>query len=106
MLTTNTHRQLFFVITARASTRCLVENFQLICRFAASKCSGETVLAHCARKRRLQRKMTKEYHWIGAKDNIDMFSKLLNDRNSFIYLSLFKRQARPMFNKLSHPRDD
>ena len=31
ILTTNICRQFFFVITPTASTRCLVENFQLIC---------------------------------------------------------------------------
>ena len=31
ILAANICRQLFFVITTTASTRCLVENFQLIC---------------------------------------------------------------------------
>ena len=31
MLAANIRRQFFFVITTTASTRCLVENFQLIC---------------------------------------------------------------------------
>ena len=30
-LAANSYRQFFFVINAAASTRCLVENFQLIC---------------------------------------------------------------------------
>ena len=38
-------------------------------------CSGETLLALCTRKERLQRKMTKDYHWIGIQENIGMFSK-------------------------------
>ena len=38
-------------------------------------CSGETLLAPCTRKKRLQRKMTKYYHWIGVQENIGMFSK-------------------------------
>ena len=28
------------------------------------RCSGETLLAPCTRKKRLQRKITKHYHWI------------------------------------------
>ena len=39
------------------------------------RCSGETLLAPCARKNRLQRKITKHYHWIGVQENIGMFSK-------------------------------
>ena len=38
-------------------------------------CCGETLLAPCARKKRLQRKMTEVYYWIGAQQNIGMFSK-------------------------------
>ena len=37
-------------------------------------CSGETLLALCARKERLQRKITKDYYWTGAEENIGMFS--------------------------------
>ena len=39
-------------------------------------CSGETLLAHCAGKKRLQRKMTKYYYWIGADEAVGMFNKL------------------------------
>ena len=39
------------------------------------RCSGETLLAPCTRKKRLQRKMTKDYYWIGVQENIGMFSK-------------------------------
>ena len=39
-------------------------------------CSGETLLAPCARKKMLQRKMTNDYYWIGVQENIGMFSKL------------------------------
>ena len=77
----------------------MVQNFQLICysqRVNATSqyndsgssrcskwpngcksdgCSGETLLAPCTRKKRLQRKMTNDYHWIGAQENIGMFSK-------------------------------
>ena len=31
ILAANIYRQFFFVITTKASTRCLVQNFQLIC---------------------------------------------------------------------------
>ena len=56
-------------------------------------CSGETLLAPCTRKKRLQRKMTKDYCWIGVQENIDMLSKSYSDRNSLILLSLFERPA-------------
>ena len=39
------------------------------------RCSGETLLAPCTRRKRLQRKITKHYHWIGAQENVGMFSK-------------------------------
>ena len=39
------------------------------------RCSGETLLAPCTRKKRLQRKITKHCHWIGVQENIGMFSK-------------------------------
>ena len=38
-------------------------------------CSGETLLAPCTRKKRLQRKMTKDNYWIGVQENIGMFSR-------------------------------
>ena len=38
-------------------------------------CSGETLLALCTRKKKLQRKMTKYYHWISVQENIGIFSK-------------------------------
>ena len=47
-------------------------------------CSGETLLAPCTRKKRLQRKMTEYYHWISVQENIGMFSKSWSDRNSLI----------------------
>ena len=37
--------------------------------------SGEPLLAPCARKRNLQRKMTEDYYWIGAEENNGMSSK-------------------------------
>ena len=47
-------------------------------------CSGEALLALCTRKKKLQRKMTNDYYWIGVQENIGMFSKLSSDRNSLI----------------------
>ena len=46
--------------------------------------SGETLLTSCARKKRLQRKMTKDYYWIGAEENIEM---ILN--REMILIALF-----------------
>ena len=82
-------RQFFFFITTTASTRCLDQKFQLICyslRVNATRhitttvvvqavqliaerldsWSGETLLAPCTRKKRLQRKMTEDYYWTGV----------------------------------------
>ena len=39
-------------------------------------CIGETLLASCTKKKRLQRKTTIDYYWIGVQENIAMFSKL------------------------------
>ena len=99
ILAANSPRQFFFVINTTASTRCWVENFQLInyLLFTASKChvriqrqwqfkmfkmaersdscSGKTLLAPCTRKKRLQIKMTKDQYWVGAQENFGMFSK-------------------------------
>ena len=50
--------------------------------------------------------MTKDYYWTGAQNNIGILSKSWNDRNSFMHLSLFERQVRPLFNKLSYSCDD
>ena len=96
ILAANIQRQFFFVITTAASTRYLVQNFQLICysqlvnvrhntTTAAVQdvqngrridgCSGDTLLAPYTRKKRLQRKMTKDNYWIGVQENIGMFSK-------------------------------
>ena len=46
--------------------------------------SGQTLLASCTRKKRLQRKMTEDYYLIGVQENIGMFSKSSIDRNSLI----------------------
>ena len=61
-------------------------------------CSAETLPAPCTRKKRLQKNVTKDYYWIGAEENIAMFSESCYDRNIFIYLSLFERPVRPMLN--------
>ena len=71
----NIYRQFFVVVTSTANTRCLVQNFQLICcsqrvntmsqytdshtfkLYKVAKppvgCSGETLLASRTRKKRL-----------------------------------------------------
>ena len=59
----------------------------------------------CTRKKRLQRKMTKDYYWIGVQENIGMFSKSYGDRNSLISPLLLERPARPVFIKLSYSCD-
>ena len=33
-------------------------------------CIGETLLSPSTRKKRLQRKMTNDYYWIGVQENI------------------------------------
>ena len=97
ILAANIPRQFFFVITTTANTPCLVQNFQLICYpqrvnatsqyndSGSSRCSKwpkdrmVAVVKHCwlpcTRKKRLQRKMTKDNYWIGVQKNIGMFSK-------------------------------
>ena len=90
ILAANIYRQFPFVITTTASTRCLVRNFQLIWYSqgvnATSQLNtttvvvqdvqnGRTMLAPCTRNKRLQRKVTKDYYWIGVQENIGMFSK-------------------------------
>ena len=50
--------------------------------------------------------MTKYNYLIGAEENIGMLSDSCNDRDRFIYLSLFEVQVWPMLNKLSYPCDD
>ena len=96
-LAENIRRRSFFAIITAASNRCLVENFQLICYSQRVNAmwkyddsgsaqflkmveqsdgySGETLLSRCARKKKLQRKMTKDNYWIGAEENVSMFSK-------------------------------
>ena len=68
--------------------------------------SGGRLLPPCARWKKLQRKMTADYCWIDAQENIAMFSKSGKDRNSFIWLPLFERPVRTMFSKLSHRCND
>ena len=55
-----------------------------------SDCSGETLFALCARKKRLLRKMTEGYYWIGTREGIGMFSKSWNDRNTFLSVFVWK----------------
>ena len=38
-------------------------------------CSGETSLVVFTKKKRLQRKMTKDYYWISVQEKIGMFNK-------------------------------
>ena len=98
ILAVNICRQFFFFITTTASIRWFVQNFQLICYSqrvnatsqyndsGSSRCSKwpndrmVAVMKHCS----LQRKMTKDYYWIGVQENIRMFSKPQSDRNSLI----------------------
>ena len=94
ILAADIRRQFFFVIITATSIRCLVQNCQLICysqrvkatsqqwefkMFKMAKrsdvCSGETLLVPCTREKRLQRKLTEDYYWIGLQENIGMFSK-------------------------------
>ena len=99
ILAANVCRQFFFVVNTAASTRCLVEKIQLICYSqrvnatlqyndsGSSSCTkwpnGRMVavvtscwLLICTRKKRLQRKLTKDNYWIGVQENIGMISKL------------------------------
>ena len=39
------------------------------------RCSGETSLPPCTRKKTLQRKITKHYHWTAVQENIGTFIK-------------------------------
>ena len=93
ILAANICRQFFFVIITTASTHCLVQNFQVIFysqRVIATSqyndsgslrcsksdgCSGETFLASSTRKKKLWRKITKDYYWRGVQEIIGMFSK-------------------------------
>ena len=86
MLPANICRQFFFVITTTANTCWMVENFQLICysqwvnatsqynNSGSSRCSkwrnDQTLLAPCARNKRLQRKMTNIYKVTGGWENL------------------------------------
>ena len=47
-------------------------------------CSGEALLAPCAKRKTMQRKLTEDYYWMGVKENRGMFSKWRSNRNSFI----------------------
>ena len=43
----------------------------------SDSCNGETLLAPCVKKKlkKLQRKMAKEYYWIGIEKSTGMFRK-------------------------------
>ena len=58
------------------NTTTVVVNKVLKMAERSDVCSSETLLVSCARKKRLQRKMIKDYRWRGAEENIGMFSKL------------------------------
>ena len=64
------------------TTTVVVKVFKMAERLDGS--SGETLLAPCTRKKRLQRKMTKDDCWIGVQENIGMLSKSKSDGNSMI----------------------
>ena len=55
------------------TTTVVAEVFKMAER--SDGCSGETLLAPCARKKRLQRKMIKDHYWIGGEEIIGVFSK-------------------------------
>ena len=97
ILAANICRQFFFVITTTASTRCLVQNFQLICfsqQINATSQYNDSGSSRCSKwlndrivavvknyrllvqgKKRLQIKIIKDYHCIGVQENIGMFGK-------------------------------
>ena len=58
--------------------------FKMAKRFDGYGCNGETMLVPCTKKKRLQRKMTKDYNWTGVQENIGMFSKSYSDLNRLI----------------------
>ena len=129
MLNAKTRRQFFFVITTTASTHCLVQNFQLICYLqqtnakwqynnsgssSFSKWPNDQMVAvvkdccfHVHGKKRLQRKMTKDYYWIGAEENISVcaVSHKMTTTALFSCLNLKNKYA-CMFSKLSYPCND
>ena len=64
------------------TTTVVVQDVQMTER--SDGCSGDTLLAPCTREKRQQRKMTKDYYWIGVQENIDMFSKSWSDCDKLI----------------------
>ena len=92
-----------FAVIIKTRTRCLVENFQLICYSQEVRqkkfefWNGQTI-AWLQWKKRLQRRITTDYCWIGGQENIFMFCESWSDRKSFNQLPLFERPVRPMFN--------
>ena len=67
ILAANIPGHFLLVITTTASTRCLVQKFE--------RSSDEILLDPCARKKSLQRKMTKDHYWNGVQENIGTFNK-------------------------------
>ena len=67
-------------MSRHSTTIVVVKMFKIFER--SDGCSGETLLAPCTRKKRLQRKMTKDHYWIGVQEDIGMLSKSRSDRNS------------------------
>ena len=53
------------------TTTVVAEVFKMAER--SDGCSGETLVAPCARKKRLQRKTTKDHYWIGGEEIIGVF---------------------------------
>ena len=45
-------------------------------------CSDKTLLAPRTRKKRLQRKMTEDYYWIGVQENIGMLKRTSGRKKS------------------------
>ena len=95
MLAANIPRQCSFVITTTASTRCLVQNFQLICysqRVNATSQYNDGGSSTCSKwpndrmvavvkscwllvQGRRGCRGNKDCYWIGAQENVVMFSK-------------------------------
>ena len=92
ILAANLRRQFFFVMTTAASTRCLVQDFQLICYSqrvnATSQYNGSgslrcskwpndlmvAVVKHCSHLVQ-GRRGCRERHWIGVQESIGIFIK-------------------------------
>ena len=70
----NIPRQFFFVITTTASTRCLVENFQLICysqRVNATSQCNNTGSSRCSRWPKDRMIAVVKHCWLFVQGKID-----------------------------------